>query len=77
MSAEIGTGRPVGPDLQTEGPVRMDPHVTAAEALAVFQRKLLTRSPRSKRCIIRSGGPPSMCAPADSSVEAHPGRGSG
>ncbi|MCS4591443.1 hypothetical protein KTJ89_00350 [Brevibacterium sediminis] len=40
MSAEIGTGRPVGPDLQTEGPVRMDPHVTAAEALAVFQRKL-------------------------------------
>lgn len=40
MSAEIGTGRPAGPDLQTENPVRMDPHVTAAEALAVFQRKL-------------------------------------
>ncbi|MCU4298763.1 hypothetical protein D3I60_17060 [Brevibacterium permense] len=40
MSAEIGTGCPVGPDLQAEDPVRMDPHVTAAEALAVFQRKL-------------------------------------
>ncbi|GAA1525510.1 hypothetical protein [Brevibacterium permense] len=40
MSAEIGTGRPVGPDLRAEDPVRMDPHVTAAEALAVFRRKL-------------------------------------
>ncbi|SDS92858.1 hypothetical protein SAMN04489752_2880 [Brevibacterium siliguriense] len=40
MSAEIGTGHPAGPDLQVEDPVRMDPIVTAAEALAVFQRKL-------------------------------------
>lgn len=40
MSAETGTGRPVGPELQVVEPVRMDPHVTAAEALAVFQRKL-------------------------------------
>lgn len=40
MSAEMGTGRLAGPDLQAEDPVRMDPHVTAAEALAVFQRKL-------------------------------------
>ncbi|MGO1908276.1 MAG: hypothetical protein ACTH1C_05140 [Brevibacterium linens] len=40
MSAEIGTGLQVGPDLQAEDPVRMSPHVTAAEALAVFQRKL-------------------------------------
>lgn len=40
MSAEIGTGHPVGPDLQVEDPVRMEPHVTTAEALAAFQRKL-------------------------------------
>ena len=40
MSAEIGTGRSVAPDLQVEDPVRMEPLVTAAEALAVFQRKL-------------------------------------
>lgn len=40
MSAEIGTGRPAVPDLEAEDPVRMDPHVTAAEATAVFQRKL-------------------------------------
>ncbi|MGC2940208.1 MULTISPECIES: hypothetical protein [unclassified Brevibacterium] len=40
MSAEIGTGQPVSSDLQVDNPVRMNPHVTAAEALAVFQRKL-------------------------------------
>ena len=40
MSAEIGTGHPVGSGLKVEDPVRMEPHVTTAEALAVFQRKL-------------------------------------
>ncbi|WP_169251821.1 hypothetical protein [Brevibacterium sp. 'Marine'] len=40
MSAEIGTGHSLRPDLQVEDPVRMEPLVTAAEALAVFQRKL-------------------------------------
>jgi hypothetical protein len=40
MSAEIGTGHRVESDLQVEGPLRMEPHVTVAEALAVFQRKL-------------------------------------
>lgn len=40
MSADIGTGSQTSTASQIQLPVRMSPHITAAEALAAFQRKI-------------------------------------
>ncbi|WP_210605051.1 hypothetical protein [Brevibacterium oceani] len=40
MSADIGTGSQASAASQIQLPVRMNPHITVAEALAAFQRKV-------------------------------------